>query len=419
MTDRVQPAIPEEDTISLLDLIAVLAKRWKFIAVTTFTAAILIVLFSIFTLKAPSDSPWNPMPNLFTPQVKARLQEGDSGASSMFKNASSELGILANLAGVSGGSSNADLAQALLAGNTLVDTITGEFDFLTRYNIGEEHPVTSSRELFRGKLQVDFDDSTAILTIGYEDIDRNFATKVVNRTLEVLDERFSELTMDQIKTKKTFIEERLDEVTDELEKIQNQVINFQKTYGIVDIEAQALLQIEEIAKLNTDIINKEVELRGLLEHRTSQDPQVQRLQKEIVQARELLDSKKMGFSDFSTDYLPQNQLPEISARYAGLRTELEIQQNIYGLLRSQYETVKLEELDNSKMFQIIELAEIPEIKSGPSRGKLCIIVTITAFFLAVFGAFIMEYFEKIKNDPIEAEKLALIKGQFFRPARKK
>ena len=60
------------------------------------------------------------------------------------------------------------------------------------------------------------------------------------------------------------------------------------------------------------------------------------------------------------------------------------------------------------VFQILEYAEIPDMKSGPSRGKLCIIVTFAAFFISVFLAFLLNAIENIKNDP---EAMAKLKGK--------
>ena len=57
------------------------------------------------------------------------------------------------------------------------------------------------------------------------------------------------------------------------------------------------------------------------------------------------------------------------------------------------------------VFQVLERPSIPDIKSGPSRGKLCIIVTFAAFFIAVFLAFLLNAIENIKKDPEAMAKL--------------
>ena len=46
------------------------------------------------------------------------------------------------------------------------------------------------------------------------------------------------------------------------------------------------------------------------------------------------------------------------------------------------------------------------MKSGPSRGKLCIIVTFAAFFVSVFLAFLLNAIENIKKDPEAMAKLS-------------
>ncbi len=400
-----------EDEISLMDLVSVIAKRWKFIFFSTLIAAVLIFSYSLYTVKAAPEAPFNKLPNVYRPQVIVRLQEASSSSSTLQKMLnSSDLGILSGIVSTSGGTSNADLAQALIKGNTIADQIAEEFDFINRFEI-EKNPRTSSRRFYTENLQVEFEDATGFLTVGYENIDPVFATEVVNRSLELLEERFRGLTMDSILTKKTFLEEQLAEQESALSRAQNTLIDFQKRYGIVDIESQTAAQISELTSMNSSLVQKEVELKGLLEKRRPEDPQVQRLQNEIAQLKELIKAKTIGFKDYSSDsdYIPQNKLPELSAIYANLQKEAELQATLYLSFKTQYESVKLEEADNSKQFQIIERAEVPELKAKPSRSKICMIVTIAVMFLSVFLSFIFEYFDRVRRDPVESKKLNEIK----------
>ena len=63
------------DTISLLDILAILAIRWKLIFFTTFFAAIGVVLFSIYTIRMPADSRFNPLPNFYRPDAQILLKD--------------------------------------------------------------------------------------------------------------------------------------------------------------------------------------------------------------------------------------------------------------------------------------------------------------------------------------------------------
>ena len=72
---------------------------------------------------------------------------------------------------------------------------------------------------------------------------------------------------------------------------------------------------------------------------------------------------------------------------------------------------KLEEMDTSATFQIVERADVPEVRFSPSRAKTTVIVTVAGFFLSVLVAFIVEYFRKAGQDPAESEKIATIRSQ--------
>ncbi len=404
----------EEDTISLLDLIAVLVKRRKLIIGMTLIGAILILGISILSLKLPPDSKWNKLPNIYKPEVKV-LVKGSSGGSSLSQMLSSNsLGALAGIIGIAGGSnSSAELAMALLEGNTIKDQIAKEFNFKERFNI-EKYPKTTARKIINKSIEKEYDNKTNILTIGYKDIDPIFATRVLNRILELLEKRFKDLTLEKVRIKKQFLEERLDKVGKDLKKVQEKFVEFQKRYGIVDIETQAAEQIKMIAELTSEVYNKEIQLQTMKEYLRPNDPKIVRLKNEIDKTNRLITELRKGFKEFSGESIPQEKLPMVSAQYLNLKRDLTIQETIYTMLRQQYETAKLEETDTSQTFQILEHAEVPEVKAAPSRSKICVIFTITVFFLAIFLAFVLEYFDRVKKDPIESTKLKEIQNMITR-----
>ena len=408
----------KEDTISLLDLISVIVKRKWFIFIVSFLAAGLIVLYSLYTLRAPAEARFNFLPNVYAPEVRVRLQENDSrGISSLLSN--SDIGLLANIAGgVSAGPTNADLAQELLVGNTLLDMLAAEFNIEERFNL-KENPRTQARQILRQAIETEYSPETGILSIKYESTDKIFATDILTSAIIQLEKRFKELTMQNVIEKKAFLEQQLLEYETDLKDAQQELIDFQREHGIINIELQAEYQLTALAALDAKIIQKESELKSLQSNRRPDDPEINRLKMELElyqETRELTSSGSKSAGN-SID-IPMNQLPELSAIFLNLTRDLQYLQVIYTSLRSQYETVKIEEKDNSALFQLIEQAEVPEIKSGPSRGKICIITTVAAFFLAVFLSFVFEYFERVKQDPVESEKLKAIKGM-LRLSRKK
>lgn len=88
--------------------------------------------------------------------------------------------------------------------------------------------------------------------------------------------------------------------------------------------------------------------------------------------------------------------------------EIQAQEAVYTQLKTQYELLKVTMASESPVFQVLEYAQEPDKKSGPSRGMLCIIVTAAGFFLAVFLAFLRNAVRNIKND---LDAMARLRGK--------
>jgi len=153
-----------------------------------------------------------------------------------------------------------------------------------------------------------------------------------------------------------------------------------------------------------------MEIESLREYLPDTDPRIVRLRQEIEGKRDFVDRLRTGAQPLADSYIPQEQMPSVLYDYLNLQGELEVQRAVYRTLLQEYESVEIDEADNSKVFQVIEPPEVPEIEAGPYRGKICVIVTIAAFFLSVFLAFIRESLDKARRDPREADKLEGIRS---------
>jgi uncharacterized protein involved in exopolysaccharide biosynthesis len=100
-------------------------------------------------------------------------------------------------------------------------------------------------------------------------------------------------------------------------------------------------------------------------------------------------------------------IPSITLDLNRIQLELQAQRQVYAQIKVQYELLKITMTSETPVFQMLEYAEVPDRKSGPSRGRICIIVTFAAGFFAVFLAFVLNAVENIKKDP---EAMAKLKG---------
>ena len=137
-----------------------------------------------------------------------------------------------------------------------------------------------------------------------------------------------------------------------------------------------------------------LEKKNLEENIDASYNEIIRLQKEISKVEQSVSNV---FSAASA--------PSIMLDASMLKLELSAQEQVYTQLKTQYEVLKISMASETPVFQVIERAEVPDRKSAPSRGKLCIIITFAAFFISIFMAFLLNAIKNIQSDPEAMAKL--------------
>ena len=396
---EIATAADRDDTVSLLDLVRVLVRRRRLIVGLTFSGALLILGVLLLSLFLPSTSRWNPLPEIYRPEARVLLVEASGGASLLDNLSGAGLAGLAQLSGLGGSGHSAELAQELLAGRTLHDRIIDEFDFAGRYQLaGKPRARTSARSRVEGSLEYEYFPESQVLVLFYLDTDPAFATAVLARVLDLLEQRFRALTMETLLLKKQHLEERLQAVGADRQLAQDALVAFQRTHnswelGPISAESPSLITLYVQQQLS-----QEMELQALLRYLPQDDPAV-------VQQRSQLEITTSVLEEL------RSELPVRAVEYLNLRRDLEIQESIHSLLRQQYELARIEETDTKRTFQILERPEVPELKYRPRRARIGIAGAIAVFMASVLLAFFLEYLVRAQADPVEAAKLAEIRRQ--------
>lgn len=99
-----------------------------------------------------------------------------------------------------------------------------------------------------------------------------------------------------------------------------------------------------------------------------------------------------------------SSVPSIALEATRINREIQVQQQIYGQLKTRYELLKIEMASEMPVFQVLDYPQVPEVKSGPSRAKLCIIASAAGFFFSVFLAFLLNALQEIRRDPTARAK---------------
>ena len=404
----------DEHTLSLLDILTVFVKQRYLIIIVTIIGTVLTLGFAVYTAVMPDSSRWNPLPNYFEAKTKVLLQQKGQRLTPQYGGSQDVLSFILG-GSVQSSSSSILLAMELLKGNTLKDRVIDELELLHRL----DRPDTEvARNGLRGRIgrslflpEIAARSTSNILLLQYRDKDPELAYDILKKIIEILEERFRGLSLERVLAQKGFVQERMGIVEKDLLSAQKNIVAFHEKYGIIDVSSFAKEQSQTIGKLKADVLELQVKLDSYREYMTEDDPRVERLKKEIKAGEDYIRTVE---SEMHAD-----SVPAIMDQYFNLERELEVHLAIYTTLRSEYESVKIEEADTAKSLQVIEYPEIPLRKSGPNRKKICIFGALGAFFLSVLLAFFLSYLDRAKQNPVEARKIELMKAMIRRRRRGK
>ncbi len=392
----------EEDEISLIDLLAVLIKHKKFIIITTLTGALGILGFSAGSLLLPNEKSY--YPNYYTPKSIVKVNEDSSGGI----NLGSDSGGLTALLGMSikSGATAYGAAKKYAFSDSFVDEIIKKHDLINVYKLSEsKYPTVDARQVFKKNLSLEQDEDSGTIEISYKDISGKLAADIVNTVVALLDDTFKGMSTDENVIQKKLLEKELVSTEKKLKDLEDRLKAYNERYGIYDIESYAKEKAVALGDLRSQYLKKVMEIESYKAYSSIEDPGLRKLKIERDSLKKNIEKMENGYSVGSIVVPSEKELPELVTSYKKLSLEYELQGKLYTSLAQQYELIKLKTNSIPPKFIVYEKAAPPEVKSGPSRGKLCIIVTMAVFFLAVFGAFIIEFIEKIKHDPVEMAKL--------------
>lgn len=396
-----QKVVPQERTLlqTLLHYTSILLKYKIMIILITATVAFLSVGFSVISLKLPSER--SPLPNYYEAYAVIVFQEGGSaaGMSSMLEAFGVE--------SPQGGMSSPQLAMQILRSRSFLDQVVEKFDLINRYNI-ENNIKNRSRAIVMNSSQYEYIRESGTLTITYTSTDPVLAADIVNYQVALLQEWFLREGVTTRSSQLTLMEEKLEALAGEIEDIEDEIEAFQKEHGVLDILELATSLGTMLTDLRTSLNQVELEISTYTEYSNIEDPALISLRNRQNNIINQIRRIENGYTGSDGRRMPsQAELPQLALDFSHLQANLTLQTQLYRTLSERYEVTKLA-VGEAGGFSVLELAEVPEEKAGPSRGKLCIYATFGAFAGSIVLALLINIIRNIIRDP---KNKKLIKGE--------
>ena len=372
-----QSMAAEEDEISLLDLLQVVADNLRLLVLAPLAAGLLALAYTFFL--APT----------FAAVTRFMPPQQQGGAAAMLAG----LGALGGLAGAATGlKSPADQYVAFLKSNSLQDALIDRFKLTERY---ESKFRTDTRTTLIRKVQI-VSGKDGLISINASDKEPRFAAELANAHVEELRTLLNRIAVTEAQQRRVFFENQLTKTKDQLVKAEQALKSSGVNSGALKANPQAA--VESMARLKAGVAAQEIKLVSMRGYLTESSPDFKQAQVEMAALRGQLaraESEEpaiVGTSGGASDYI---------AKFRNFK----YQETLFELFAKQYEMARLDESREGSVIQVLDIAEPPEYRNGPKKALVALMTTLATGFLILLFVFLRHALRGAAQNPEAAEKL--------------
>lgn len=372
--------ISDDDEISLLDLLLVLAENIKLLILGPLIVGLAALGISF------------QIPETFTAKVVLMPpQQQQSAASAML----AQLGALAGAAGAAAGiKSPSDQYAALMKSSAVENRLIDRFNLIKIY---ESKLREDARKTLEQRTRIDAGKKDGLMVIEVDDHDPKRAAEIANAYVEELSILLSRLAVTEAQQRRVFFERQLQKVKEDLTRAQSALKRGGTEADILKTQPQTA--VVELAQLSAQVTAKEVELAAMRSYLKEAAPDFKQALNELAALKAQLAKSQAGSVSVKAD---GNQ--NIQNDYVSRFREYKYQETLFDLMARQFEIAKIDESREGAIIQIIDAAEPPERKSKPKKAMITLIATLAAGFFLLLFVFVRNAWRKAMEDDETATK---------------
>lgn len=378
MNDTPASGPVDEDEISLLDLLQVVADHLRLLVLGPLAAglAALGISFAI----APT----------FTASVKfLPPQQQQSAAASMLAN----LGALGGLAGAASGLKNpSDQYLAFIKSRSVQDALIERFGLMNRYEVELRQDARKSLE---GATRAS-SGKDGLITVEIDDKDPKFAAELANAHVEELQKLLARLAVTEAQQRRMFFEKQLQQVKGSLTQAEQAL----KSSGVnaSALKASPQAAVEAVARLRASITAQEIKIASLRGYLSESAPEFRQALTELGAMRAQLARAE------------QQEAPVAGGSdYIGRYRDFKYYETLFDLFAKQYELARVDESREGAVIQVLDAAQPPERKSKPKKALIAVITTLATGFALLLFVFVRHALINAGRDQESAEKIGRLK----------
>lgn len=323
-------------------------------------------------------------------QATARLMPPDSSretglaALTMLGSKGTDSSLpISGLSDMFGVKSEAALFSAVLKSRTVQDRLIDRFDLRRVYSV---KTYERAREILQDRTNVVEDRRSGVLALTVDDRDQYRVRDICLEYVNELNSLLAKVSTSSARRERMFLEQRLKEVSTDLNKSARNFSEFASKNATLDISVQGKAMVEAAATVQGQLIAAQSELQALSATYTESNVRVRTARARIKELQQQL-GKLGGTSgeqpDSGDSYPSIRQLPILAVRYSELYRQSKIQEVLYETLTKQYEMAKVQEAKDIPTVRLLDSPVVPEKRSSPKRLQIIFAVSTLGLLIGI------------------------------------
>lgn len=297
-----------------------------------------------------------------------------------------------------------DVYARMLRSRRVANNVIEKLDMKTHFKVANNSDLY---EVLDGLTEFRVTDE-GLLSVSAEWQTPQGAADLANTYVDELTDLSQDLLSQAARSRREFVEGRLNEVSGQLDSARQALETFQVTYRAVDFDEQTSQAIQQATDLKVKLANIDLDMQMKKRLYGEDNPELIDLQQRRDILQNQLDELEWGGSDSSFFALPVASVPELRGRYESLYSKVQVNETLHRTLMELYEEARIQESENTPVIAVLDRAVPPEKRSRPQRSVIVLGTAVMALLVSILLALWLEYVRRLKEQhPEDYSRLML------------
>lgn len=300
-----------------------------------------------------------------------------------------------------------DMYLAILQSRAAAEFMDSNFDLRKRWGV-------SSIESVYGRLSSMSKiapSPNGIINIEVEDSDPVWAARLANGYADALQYITQGLAVNEASKRRVFYEQQMNVSLQQLTVAEMSLRKIQQETGVLNLDPQIQMAIQESNRLRTAIASKETELASMEAFATERNADYLRLQHEIDALKNQLEQwrRPVKASDDVALQASEGLLPEISMEYVKHVREVKNLELVYELFLKELQLARIDQVKDATTVELLDKAIPPSTPSYPKKKRTIAIASLIGFLIAMVSILIYELTVVALKNEVNMSRVRMIR----------